>query len=81
MAEKWIQEIDIKKGALHKQLGIPEDQKITMSLLDKILLSRPGDTISFKLPGMKKTKKIKVTPLLLKRARLAKTLKQLRKGK
>lgn len=28
MAEKWIQKIHMKKGALHKELGVPEDKKI-----------------------------------------------------
>ncbi len=28
MSEKWIQEIDMKKGALHEQLGIKEGEKI-----------------------------------------------------
>ena len=77
MAEKWIQEIDIKKGALHRQLGIPEDQPIPMSLLDKILLARPGDKISYTVNGQKKS--IKVTPKLIRRARLAKTFKEMRK--
>lgn len=28
MTEKWIQAAHIKKGALHKQLGVPEGKKI-----------------------------------------------------
>jgi len=36
MAEKWIQKADIKKGALHRQLGIPEDKKIPVSLLQRL---------------------------------------------
>ena len=28
MAEKWIQKAHIKKGALHKEMGIPEGKKI-----------------------------------------------------
>ncbi|MGC2661756.1 MAG: hypothetical protein WA324_27680 [Bryobacteraceae bacterium] len=28
MAEKWIQKAKIKKGALHKEIGIPEGKKI-----------------------------------------------------
>ena len=71
--EKWIQEIDLKEGALHKQLGIPEDEKIPVSLLEKILISKPGDVIKWN------GKKIKVTPKLLKRARLAKTFKEMRR--
>ena len=33
MAKKFIQDIGLKKGALHKQLGIPKDQKIPKSTL------------------------------------------------
>lgn len=28
MAGKWIQKANIKKGALHKEMGIPSDKKI-----------------------------------------------------
>ena len=28
MAEKWIQKMHMKKGALHKELGVPEGKKI-----------------------------------------------------
>jgi len=31
--KKWIQKADIKKGALHKDLGVPEDQTIPVSKL------------------------------------------------
>jgi hypothetical protein len=34
--DKWIQKTDMKKGALHKALGIPEGQKIPKSKLNKI---------------------------------------------
>lgn len=33
MADKWIQSAKLKKGALHKALGIPEGQKIPWSRL------------------------------------------------
>lgn len=37
MAEKkkWIQKIDMKKGALHETLGVPEGKKIPESKLKK----------------------------------------------
>jgi hypothetical protein len=35
MATKWIQKAHIKKGALHKELGIPTDKKIPTSRLKK----------------------------------------------
>lgn len=34
--DKWIQDTDMKKGALHKALGIPEGQKIPKSKLNSI---------------------------------------------
>jgi hypothetical protein len=34
--EKWIQKTNMKKGALHKALGIPENQKIPKSKLNSI---------------------------------------------
>jgi hypothetical protein len=34
--DKWIQKTDMKKGALHKKLGIPEGQKIPKSKLNTI---------------------------------------------
>jgi hypothetical protein len=33
--EKFIQKMHMKKGALHKSLGIPEDKKIPESKLKK----------------------------------------------
>lgn len=35
MAKKWIQSMHMKKGALHKSLGVPEGQKIPASKLSK----------------------------------------------
>lgn len=33
--KKWIQKADIKKGALSKKLGVPEDKNIPMSKIKK----------------------------------------------
>lgn len=35
MAKKWIQEMHMKKGALHKELGVKSDEKIPKSKLEK----------------------------------------------
>lgn len=35
MSEKWIQKIGMKKGALHKELGVPADKKISAKKLAK----------------------------------------------
>lgn len=33
--KKWMQDLDIKKGGLHKSLGIPEGKKIPAKKLEK----------------------------------------------
>ena len=35
MAKKWIQKMHMKKGALHKELGVPEGKKIPAAKLKK----------------------------------------------
>jgi hypothetical protein len=35
MAEKWIQKMHMKKGALHKEMGVPEGEKIPEKKLAK----------------------------------------------
>ena len=58
--KRWIQTIHIRKGALHRQLGIPIGEKIPVSLLHEVE-HEPGK--------------------LGHRARLALTLRRLRKRK
>jgi len=79
MARKkmWIQEAVKKKGALSRQLGIPEDDTIPVTLLRKIAKTPIGRTITN--PTSKGKKRIKVTRLLKKRAVLALTLKKLKR--
>lgn len=60
MPKKWIQAMHMKKGALHKEMGIPEGKKI---------------------PAKKLSAAAKKGGKLGKRARLAQTLKGLRKKK
>lgn len=57
--KNWIQGANIKKGALHHMLGVPEGEKIPAAKIAKAAQSSD--------------------PLLAKRARLAQTLKRLRK--
>ena len=33
-SNRWIQKVHLKKGALHKQLGVPEGESISLSLLN-----------------------------------------------
>ena len=35
MAKKWIQAAHIKKGALHKEMGVPQGKKIPAAKLAK----------------------------------------------
>ena len=57
--EKWIQDMHMKKGALHKDLGVKPGKKIPEKKLEKAEHSK--------------------NPKTAKRARLAETLKGLRK--
>ena len=73
---KFIKKIGIKKGALSRQLNIPEKENIPMTLLDKIIAAKPGQTI--KNPTKSGKKRIKVTRLLERRSILARNLKRLK---
>jgi hypothetical protein len=61
----WIQAAEPKKGALHRQLGVPEGEKIPVGILYRIRDARPGTETP--VHG----KKVSVTPLLKKRANFA----------
>jgi len=78
MTKKFIKKIKIKKGALSKQLGIPEEKNIPMTLLNKIIKAKAGQTI--KNPTRIGKKRIKVTRKLERRAILARTLKKMKGG-
>lgn len=76
MAKKWIQKAlkHSKEGSLHRQLGIPKSEKIPKTLLTRIKSAEVGKTI--RNPSKTGDRKIKVTPLLKKRAVLAHTLRE-----
>lgn len=40
MVKKWIQAMHMKKGALHKELGVPEGKKISSKKLAKASKSK-----------------------------------------
>lgn len=65
----------IKKGALSKQLGIPEKQNIPMGLLEDIKRAEVGAVIQNR-HGIGK-REIKITALIKKRANMAMTLKRI----
>lgn len=75
MAKKWIQKTQLKKGALSRQLGIPEKDNIPFTLLEKIKKAKIGDRI--KNPTKSGKREIKVTRKLKKRAVMAYTLKRM----
>lgn len=66
-----------KPGALSRQLGIPEEKNIPITLINKIIKSKAGDRI--RNPTKIGKRFIKVTRLLERRAILAKTLKKISK--
>lgn len=77
--EYWIPKIDMKKGALSRQLEIPKEENIPISLLAKIKKAKIGTTITN--PTKTGKRRIKVTRLLKRRAVLAHTLKKIKKTK
>jgi len=62
--------IKFKKGALHRQLKIPEDTKIGMNNLNKIIKGEIGSTV------MIKGKSFKITNLMKKRAVFGKNIQR-----
>jgi len=75
MVKKWMQRLRLKKGALHKQLGIPASQKIPIGLLKKIVNASIGDKITYRVGNKTVTKRI--TALLKRRANLALTFRRI----
>jgi len=77
MVIKWIQKIRLKRGILHKELGIPSQMKIPVSLLNKIISAKAGETITN--PSKVGRERIKVTRAIEQRAILARNLKNISK--
>jgi len=73
MAKKWIQKSRIKKGALSRQLGIPEKDDISVTLLKAIKKTTTGETM--KNPTQTGKRSFRVTVKLKRRAVLALTMK------
>lgn len=78
MVNKFLTKVNIKKGALSRQLGIPVRNNIPLTLLNKIIRSKAGDKINNPTKSGKKV--IKVTKLLKKRSTFARTLKRFNKN-
>lgn len=71
MGEKWIRKAckSRKKGALHRQLGVPQKQRIPKTLLEKIMRTDVGKRI--RNPTKTGKGSIRVTRLLKQRANFA----------
>ena len=78
MPKKWIPR-NLKRGALSRQLGIPEKENIPFTLLEKSRRTKIGKRI--RNPTKTGKRLIRVTRLLKKRAVLALTLKRITKKK
>lgn len=77
MVRKFIKQIGIKKGALSRQLRIPIEKNIPISLLNKIIRAKPGQII--RNPTKSGKRIIKITRLMERRAILAKNLKMFKR--
>lgn len=71
--KKWIQKTDMKKGALHKKLNVPEDEKIPQSKLKSL-----KKELMDKAKGDKKLSA--ADSILLKQVNLALTLKGIKES-
>ena len=69
----WIQKAIKHRGALRKQLGLKEDEEIPVSILNSIVKTETGKTVSFR------GKSIEVTTQLKRRAILALRLRKMPK--
>jgi hypothetical protein len=80
MKNKWIQSVlkNHKKGSLSRQLGVPQEKNIPITLLNKVINADNGQTITN--PTSIGRRKIKVTKLLTQRSILARNLKNISKN-
>jgi hypothetical protein len=51
--KKWIQKMHMKKGALHKELGVPKGKKIPIKKLEKA--TRSNNPLEAKRANLAKT--------------------------
>ncbi len=78
MAKKknlWIQKAGMKEGGLREQLNVPKGRKIPPGVLNQIAEGNIGTHVQYR------GKSVAVTPLLKKRAVLARTMCSWRKRK
>ena len=74
MGDKWIKGVvkPSERGRLHKQLGIPKDDRIPKSLVNRIVAAEVGSSV--KNPTKTGNRNVKVTRLLKQRANFAKNV-------
>lgn len=77
MPKKWIQKANLKEGTLSKQLGIPIEENIPITLLKLIMRSEIGMFI--RNPTKIGKRQYKITRLMKHRASLALTLKKIKR--
>ncbi len=74
---KFIKKAITRKGALRSQLKIPMGKNIPMTLLDRIIAAKVGDTI--KNPTRVGVRRIKITRKLEQRSVLARNLRSFKR--
>ena len=75
---RWIQNANVKSGALSKDLGVPPEKRIPITLLSVIQRATIGDTV--KNPTTVGDATILVTRQIKRRALLALTFKRICKN-
>lgn len=78
MALRWIQRMIHGSKKLHIELGVPKDEKIPIKLLDRIIKSREGQTITN--PTSVGKKQILITRKIEQRAIIARNSEGLKNG-
>ena len=74
----WAQKaMGRKPGALHRQLGIPQEQKIPVTLMRRILAADTGDMV--KNPTKVGRRAYRVTTLMQRRVNPVLTMRECRK--
>jgi hypothetical protein len=80
MAKNWIKDAVGKPGALHKQLGVPEGEKIPEEKLNAALAGKYGELAQKRARLAKTLKKINKSPEGKKASEINKRNTQKRKG-
>ena len=74
IVKRFIKRAEARRGELGKQIGIAKKDNIPVTLLNKIIASKPGETISN--PTKIGKRRIRITRLMERRAILARNLRR-----